>query len=76
MHGPESDASTLATLACPAGPEDEADRGPVLGDSGPSVARVEAMGLCRTAVDGGSLLVPRCLEWPQAVSGCLTSAAT
>jgi len=32
------------------------------------------MGLCRTAVDGGSLLVPRCLEWPQAVSGCLALA--
>ena len=31
--------------------------------------------MCRTAVDGGSLLVPSCLERPQAVSGCLMSAA-
>jgi hypothetical protein len=44
MQGPESDASTLATLACPAGPEDEADSGPAFGGSGPSVARVEAVG--------------------------------
>ena len=32
--------------------------------------------MSRTAVDGGSLLVPSCLERPQAVSGCLMSAAT
>jgi hypothetical protein len=32
--------------------------------------------MCRTAVDGGSLLVPSCLEWPEAASGCLVSAAT
>jgi len=32
--------------------------------------------MSQTAVDGGSLLVPCSLEWPQAVSGCLMSAAT
>jgi hypothetical protein len=32
--------------------------------------------MSRTAVDGGSLLVPRSLEWHQAVSDCLMSAAT
>jgi hypothetical protein len=44
VQGPESDAPTLATLACPAGPEDEPVRRPMLGGSGPSVARVEAAG--------------------------------
>jgi hypothetical protein len=44
MQGSASDASTLATLACPAGPEGEPARGPVLGGSGPAVARVEAVG--------------------------------
>jgi hypothetical protein len=76
MQGPESDASTLATSACPAGPENEPTRGRMVGGSGPSVVRVEAVGVCRTAVDGGSLLVPSCLEWLQAVSGYLMSAAT
>src|SRR5262249_61491399 len=61
----------LATLACPAGPWDEPARGPVLGGSGPRGGETRRLALSRTAVDGLALLVPRCLELPHAVSGCL-----
>ena len=60
VQGPESDAPTLATSACPAGPENEPARGPMLGGSGPPVARVEAAGnvpnRCRRRVAIGAEL--------------------
>jgi len=76
MQRPESDASTFATLACPAGPWDEPDRGLCFVVPVPRWRESRRLAKGRTAVDRGSLVVPCCLERPQAVSGVLTPAAT
>jgi hypothetical protein len=46
-------ASTLPTLACPAGPWDEPVSGPVLGGSGPRWCGSGRLAMSRTAVDRG-----------------------
>jgi hypothetical protein len=60
MQGPESDASTLATLACPAGPSDEPAQRPFAWWFRPSVALIEAAGCepnrCRRRVAIGAVL--------------------
>jgi hypothetical protein len=76
MQGPESDASTLATSTCPAGPEDEPGQRSLLSGSGPRWRESRRLAIGRTAVERGSLVVPCCLEEPRAVSGVLVPAAT